>query len=109
MRAALLVGCIRFSFSAFKFSVFLRASDGSAITAQPDCCSEECRGHNDPDPETWRAQISSWGELGQRVDRGVALSVETKSVRRESHQTVRQHGGEVRSVEGYLLEDLNRD
>src|SRR6266481_3040803 len=66
-------------------------SNRSAITAQPNCCEEECRGEYQSDPETGRAQEPSRSELSQRVDRGVALRivrVESERLRRPTHQTV---------------------
>src|SRR6266516_3142266 len=61
-------------------------SEWSAITAQPYCCYNKCRGDYQSEPETWRAQVSYWRELWA-VDR---VHVEGKGLRRESHHTVFQ-------------------
>src|SRR6266480_7836864 len=92
--------------------VIFRLLDRSAIAPQPDRCRNECRGEQQSDPETWRAQISSRSKLCQRVNREIALRiVRVKSERlcRPTHQAVFNEGGEVRSPERNPLEDTNRE
>src|SRR6266403_1774991 len=56
MRAAFLVGCMRASPFSFWKSV---ESERSAITPQPDCCSDECDSERQADPELRCAEIFS--------------------------------------------------
>src|SRR6266536_1415913 len=84
-------------------------SQRSAITAQPDCREQESRRDEQSDPETWAAQISSRSELGQRIDCGMAMALKVESVGRESEEAVFHKGGEMRSAERDLFEDLDHD
>src|SRR6266487_1888794 len=55
-------------------------SDRLTITAQPDRSGEEHRGDCQPDPETWRAQISARSQLRQRFDRWPAVRPERQAI-----------------------------
>ncbi len=78
-------------------------SQWAAITAQPNGGSNENGGENQSEPETRTAQVSPWSESWNCV------GAEFKRFRRESQQTVLQHGGEIGSVECDLLEEANRE
>src|SRR6266487_5403134 len=84
-------------------------SDRFTITAQPDRSGEEHRGDRQPDPETWCAQISARSQFRQRFDRVPAVRPEGERLRSPAKQAVVHHGGEIRSVERNLLEDLDRN
>src|SRR6266436_159106 len=86
-------------------------SDGSLITAQPDCCSEPCHGEAQPDPQTCTDPESSRSELRQRnkmrIDRDVTLRIEGESGGSEPKQAVFQQGAEIRSEERNLFDDAD--
>src|SRR4030095_7242664 len=97
MRAAFLVGCMRASpFCSWK-SV---ESERSTIATEPDCYRDEYHGNHHSKPKTGRAQVCGGGELWA-VDR---VHLKGECSRRESHQTVFQHRGEIRSAECNPLE-----
>src|SRR4030095_1182550 len=102
MRAAFLVSFIWcFSLSDWRS---WEKSQRPAITAQPDCRRDECRGEYQAKPKTWRAQVRARGQ-SRAVD---GADVKSERRRRESHQTVFQHRGEMRSAECDSLEKCDR-
>src|SRR5438876_9829556 len=84
-------------------------SQWSAITAQPNRGREKYRRHQQPDPETRAAEISSRSQLYQRVDHRLCPTLEVESVRREPENTVFQERTEIRSPERNPLENLDRN
>src|SRR3984893_4317861 len=80
-------------------------SDRATITSQPNCSEEECRRDRQPNPKIRRAQVSSRGQLCQRVNVCVMLPLEIKSLRGKSRQAVPQHFDKMRGVESNLFED----
>src|ERR1700694_2985550 len=79
-------------------------SDRFTITAQPDSSGKERRGECQPDPETRSAQEFPRIECHQRVGRGATRRREVETLR--TRQAVPQDGGDIRSVERNLLDDL---
>src|SRR5437870_3742474 len=78
-------------------------SQWPAITTQPYCCDNECRGNYQSEPETRRAQVSQWRKLWDR------MCLKCEGLWSKSQQPVPDHGGEMQTVECDLLEEGNRE
>src|ERR1700732_3735480 len=83
-------------------------SDRSLIAAQPDCSGEECRKDYQADPQTRAAQEMKRREVYQRMDGDATRHWEGVSFRAAAQARL-EHGGEMRSVEGNLLDHADRD
>ena len=94
---------LRFSGRPPVFSV----SDRSLIAAQPDCSGEECRKDYQADPQTRAAQEMKRREVCQRMDRNATRHREGASFRAAAQARL-EHDGEMRSVEGNLLDHADR-
>src|SRR5438874_2323140 len=102
MRAAFLIGCMRVSpFCSWK-SV---ESEWAAITTQPDCCGDKHCREEQPQPQARRTEVLSRRQRWA-VDR---VHVKSEGLRRESHQTIFQHRGKMRSAERDLFKKPNRE
>src|SRR5437867_7261442 len=101
MRAAFLIGCMVFPFCSWK-SV---ESQRSAIATQPDCCGDKHCGEEQPQPQARRTEVLSRRQRWA-VDR---VHGKGEGLRCESHQTIFQHRGEMRSAERDLFKKANRE
>src|SRR4029453_17483595 len=108
IRPAFLVGCMSFNFQfptsfidltescatrsihCMRNQVHLK-SQWAAITAESDRCGYECRGNYESDPEPRRSQVSSRGELKQRINCNTVFWVERESCVAGTEHAIFQH------------------